>query len=436
MSGTSYIYRGRYALLDRVVFALFTLTYTFLSARIIPREQYGILMISLSIAAFLNLASEAGVGSALVKHGSEEGADFGQVFFSALAVKLLFASIFSILVVSLSGSAARLLHNDGLSAPLRLLPLLIFATSLNNSIRQGMQARKNVKEMFLVDLAALCMLAVLYSSMTATARLDSASKVILLVSASSLLAGISGAVVWLTRVKPRPGISRETMLKLLNFGKYSTASELSTVLYSRIDTVMIGFFLTALAAATYSAAWVLSHGVNLLLSAISLLALPSASRAHSRGHKEDLKYIYESTTAIALTITIPLSVLLVIFSNQIIGLLYADRYPGAANVLRILAIWWLIKPFGNMAGNIFYGTGRPRVLAMLTSGSAVLNIVANLLLIPRYAVVGAACASVISLSLGTFTAYHLMQRWLEVSIRGIAGRMGSMFKPGRERFAS
>jgi O-antigen/teichoic acid export membrane protein len=189
---------------------------------------------------------------------------------------------------------------------------------------------------------------------------------------------------------------------------------------------MIGYFLTALAAAVYSAAWVLSYGVNLLLSAISVLALPVASRAHSNGRNEDLKKIYETTTGIALAFTLPLSIILITFAHPVIRILYGGRYPEAVIVLRILAIWWMVKPFGSMAGNIFYGTGRPKVLAAITSGSAVLNIAANLVLIPLCGIAGAAWASIISYTAGILTAYYLMRRWLGVSLRGIIGSARSM----------
>jgi len=417
----SYLYRGRYALLDRLVFSLFTLTYTFLSARIIPKEEYGILMMALSVGAFLNLASQAGVGSAMVKYGAEERMDFGRVLASALVLKLLFASFFSILILSLSPLAAVLLHNDGVLYPLRLLPLLVFATALNNSLRQAMQARQDVRQMFFVDLAALGLLAACYGSLALGGRLQAASLVIIIVSATSVTSALIVGIPWLTRQRLKLSISRQAMLRLLSFGKYSTVSELSTVLYSRIDTVMIGYFLTALAAAAYNAAWVLSYGVNLLLSAISILALPLASKAHSEGKAENLKQIYETTTGVALAFTIPLSILLVLLAHPIIRILYGGRYPEAVVVLRVLAIWWVVKPFGSMAGNIFYGTGRPKVLAAITLGSAVLNIGANFLLIPRFGIAGAAWASIISFSIGILSAYYFMQRWLGVSLAGVVG---------------
>ena len=432
MISVSSLYKGKYAVLDRVVFSLFTLTYAFLSARIIPKEQYGLLMISLSIAAFLNLASEAGVGSALVKYGSEEGTDFGRVFFSALTLKLIFVIVLSVLIIALSGFLSNLLKNEGLIITMRSLPLLVLATSLNNIIRQAMQAKQAVKRIFLVDLTALIVLALLYGSFSTAGRLDSALTVIILVSSSTFAAAVFGAVTWLTRQKVAVNVSGKMMLQLVNFGKYSSASELSTVVYSRIDTVMIGYFLTAVAAARYNAAWVLSYGVNLFLSAISLLAFPASSRAHSVGDKQTLKTIYERTTGVALSFTVPLSIIMVVFADHIIGFLYSGRFPEAALVLRILAIWWLVKPFGNMAGNVFYGMGKPKVLAMLTSGCAVLNVLGNLTLIPRYGIMGAAWASVISFSISTFAAYLLMRRWLRVSIKGIAAGLASVFARMRE----
>jgi O-antigen/teichoic acid export membrane protein len=418
------MYRGRYAVLDRIAFALSALVYTFLSARTIPKEEYGILMIALSIGNFLNLACEAGVGSAMVKYGAEERSNFGEVFFSAVALKLLFAACLSIILVALSRNIAVLLHDQRLLTPIRLLPVLAFATALNNSLRQGMQARQEVKKMFLMDTVALGVVILLYGSLALTGRLKSASGVIAIACCGGFSAVLFGAVAWLARLKLKVGIEKKTVFKLLNFGKYSTLSELGTILYSRIDTVMIGFFLTGLAAATYNAAWVLSYGVNLLMSAISLLALPVASIAHSRGSKGDLREIYETTTAVALTCTIPLFLVLVTFAHPIIRILYSNRYPDAVVVLRILAIWWLIKPFGTMAGNIFYGAGRPRTLAIITLGTVVLNVIANLVLIPRYGIAGAAWASIISFSVGILIGYYLMRKWLGVSMMGIAARLG------------
>ncbi|UCE73202.1 MAG: oligosaccharide flippase family protein, partial [Methanomassiliicoccales archaeon] len=115
--------KGKFALLDKFVFALVGFVYVFLSARLISIEEFGSLMISLSIFWFITVFSDAGIGNALIKYAAEEDGDgLKKVITNSLFIKMCLSLILSIACVLMVLPLSYVFGSTALKTNLLFLP--------------------------------------------------------------------------------------------------------------------------------------------------------------------------------------------------------------------------------------------------------------------------------------------------------------------------
>jgi len=177
---------------------------------------------------------------------------------------------------------------------------------------------------------------------------------------------------------------------------------ISIVIYMRIDQVMLGYILNDAHVGIYSVAIKLVEIWYFIPTTLASSFFPSLILARSNNAEVYLKRLqifYDMMSAIAVVIAVGMS----LFSESIIGLLYGKEYAGAAPVLSIYA-WASIPVFlGVASGQHLIIENRSRVSLYRTLAGGVVNILLNLILIPRYGAGGAATASLISYTVATLS---------------------------------
>jgi O-antigen/teichoic acid export membrane protein len=103
---------------------------------------------------------------------------------------------------------------------------------------------------------------------------------------------------------------------------------------------------------------------------------------------------------------ISLAVFFTVLSKKIILLMYGDQYIEAAGVLEILAWSTALICMTNLMTRTTRAANHQHFSARVVASSAVLNVVLNLLLIPKYRHMGAAWATLLT-EANTF-AFHIV----------------------------
>ncbi len=111
----------------------------------------------------------------------------------------------------------------------------------------------------------------------------------------------------------------------------------------------------------------------------------------------------------------PVIIFMSIDGGRLIASVFKSEYLAGLVPLQIL-LWGLGLDFFNpFSGHVLYVLNRQRVVIGITAASVAANVVANLILVPRFGIIGASCAMVFSLSV-MFWGYALaLRRWLPVS---------------------
>lgn len=139
----------------------------------------------------------------------------------------------------------------------------------------------------------------------------------------------------------------------------------------------------------------------------------------SKFYKQDfnvLKKIYQKTFDILSVCGILLTVLVLAFSDKIIILLFGADFIRSAISFRILIISSLFVYLAIGSGSLLIVTDRQIVSMWFYILAAPLNIVLNLILIPRFGFMGAAISNVVAMFLVIFLTLHYVSVKVKISL--------------------
>jgi O-antigen/teichoic acid export membrane protein len=183
----------------------------------------------------------------------------------------------------------------------------------------------------------------------------------------------------------------------LNFLKQSAPIGMGvifSVLYFRLDIVMLQLMTDDRIVGLYSAANKLFEVVIVLPHSLMIVLFPSLVE---KFHSDREKFNISIKKAFAIYLVVGSSIALVFFnySNEIIGFIYGNDFLFSGQVLSILAIAMALSFLIYLLSNILIVSGREMINTWSLVGVTILNIALNLVWIPTHGAIGAAWATVV-----------------------------------------
>jgi len=241
------------------------------------------------------------------------------------------------------------------------------------------------------------------------------------------------AVVALVLVWDRARIKRLTwnwpfsLMMLKKSIPYATLVLLMTF-YNRIDTVMLERISPRgpQEAAVYASAYRLLDATNMVAYLVAGLLLPMFSRMFGKG--ENPGGLARLAFRMLMVISIPTFMVCAAYSNQIMGLLYTEHVMESAAVFP-----WLMGCFVCVSTTYVFGTlltanGSMKKLNTMAGLGIVVNILLNVVLIPKFQAQGTAWASLTTQGLTAAVQVVMANRLFSLG-------MGRAFWFGLFRFA-
>ena len=166
-------------------------------------------------------------------------------------------------------------------------------------------------------------------------------------------------------------------------------------LYMKIVQIMIKEIIDIEAVGQYAAAVRLSEAWYFIPMAISSSLFPAIINAKSVSKElyyQRLQWLYTTMVWLAITIALPM----VFLSEWVVMVLYGDAYQQAADVL-IIHIWAGVFVFLGVAFSQYLVAENLVMKSFFrTAVGALVNIILNMILIPKYGITGAAMATLLS----------------------------------------
>ena len=221
---------------------------------------------------------------------------------------------------------------------------------------------------------------------------------------------------------PLPRIGREFVHDVLPIG----AGIVLSALYFRVDLFLVEFWRGTAAVGLYNAVFRLVEALRLFPAAVLAVALPVLCRAADRRPLTRVTLLV-TLSGLALTIGLWFS------ADQVIVLLYGDRYDIAVPVFRILLLGFPLMSLNYALTHQLVGWHRHGFYAAVAAAALAVNVALNVLLIPESGIVGAAWTTVwteVVVSLGCLGSFAYL--WT----RSLSGPRAHVVTPAFPRATS
>lgn len=361
-------------------------------ARYLGPEQFGLLNYAVAFVALFTSVATLGLNGIVVRDLVQDPSMAETTMGTAFMLSVLGGlSAFGLSLLAISYARP----NDDLAKFIVVLLSLLMVLKATDVVRYWFESQVQSKYVVSIENGVF----LVFSTVKIGLILASASLIAfvwaILAEALIVAVGLMGMYAW-RGGKLSAWRSRFTRAKTLLKDSWPLIlSGLSIMVYMRIDQVMLGQMLGDESVGIYSAAVRISEVWYFIPMAIVASVFPSIIEAKKKSealYYERLQKLLNVMVMLALAVAIPMTFL----SDWVVTLLFGTAYHQAGSVLAV-HIWAGIFVFlGVASGTWFLIEGLQRYSFYRILSGAVVNVGLNLILIPKFGVIGAAWATVVS----------------------------------------
>ncbi len=182
------------------------------------------------------------------------------------------------------------------------------------------------------------------------------------------------------------------------------------VFYYRIDSVMLERMLLdgKLQAGIYAQGFRILDAAAMFAFLFAVLLLPIFSRMIK--HKEPVNQLTLFSFLLLIVPVVGVTFASFFYRAELIDLLYHHHVEISSSIFGILILCFIGIAFGYIFGTLLTANGNLKQLNILAAGGVVINIILNLILIPKYFALGSAIASLITQSIAAIAQVIIAKR--------------------------
>ena len=181
-------------------------------------------------------------------------------------------------------------------------------------------------------------------------------------------------------------------------------------IYVQLNTIMLGFMDGDYAVGIYTAGNKIPHIILTLVTSMGAVLLPRCSNLVAARKMEEFNSVSNKSVRLVLTLSLPFTSGLILLAEPVITIFCGEAFIDAIPVIYWTSPVILFIGLTSVLGiQILYPLGKENIVIYSTIGGAIVNLILNLILIPRYSAVGA--------GISTFTAEFAV-----LAIQIIAGK--------------
>jgi len=187
----------------------------------------------------------------------------------------------------------------------------------------------------------------------------------------------------------------------------------TNAIFYRVDVLMLGYFHAPGQVALYRLAAQLALIIVFPLAIFNKRFTAAIAEYHHNNKLEKLDFLFKTITRWIFMVSFPIFLIIVLLRKDLI-LIFGRQYMAAWKVLIVASLAQLISALVGSAGYMLSMTANQKILLAITVATKLLNVVLNLLLIPRFGGLGAASATTISIAL--WNIFCLLFVWRKVKV--------------------
>ena len=194
------------------------------------------------------------------------------------------------------------------------------------------------------------------------------------------------------------------------------------ILDNRLDNILLSFFSTESEIGVYGAAMAVIVALSMVPEGYRIAILPVMSR-YQQDDSTLLPSLFNRSYKFLLALAIPLVTATLIMADEIIRLIYREDLDGAILALRILAFGIIFIYLNILNNRLLIVHNRQDLIAKILLITLCINLIANVILMPRFGATGAAVARTLSL-----LSIFILSSWAANSFVDSVGRFNYLWR--------
>lgn len=375
---------ARWTTVSNIMRAILQLAQLIVLTRFLSPQDYGLIALVMVVISYAALLSDMGLSTAFVQRQHISHEERSSLYWLSVAV----SAGLMLLVTAASPLASWIFNEPHLVLLLALVSTNFLAVALGQQLRMDAEKALNFRPVALIELAGavggFCIAIV-------TAMLGWG--VYALVAAAMFSAWLTTLLCWMFLAKGWRPLLRLRWAEVRWFVRFGGGMVINNVMNhinATSDVLLGGHLLGAAQLGTYSVPRNLilqiQSMVNPIFTRVGFPVIASLQYEPAR-----VQQVYLKIMNLTATVNAPIYVAMAVFAPEFVQLMLGEKFQGAAPLLRVLAVWGLLRSFGNPVGSLLFGLGRVR-LSMWWNGSLLLIVPPALWLGSQYGAIGMAFA--------------------------------------------
>jgi len=208
-------------------------------------------------------------------------------------------------------------------------------------------------------------------------------------------------------IKPQIEFDFDFLKNTIRIALPLSITGISLLIYTKTDTLMLSMMKGDAVVGWYNAAYNLILGFKPIPQLFMNALFPLMS-SYYESSKDSLKIISEISFKFLFVLGLPLALGMTILADQIIHIFYGMQFINSVVALQILAWDIFLFMMWTNGSFILIAANKQKMWAIAAVSTALINIAANLILIPPLSYVGAAIATIVAESLCVILVFYFV----------------------------
>jgi len=392
--------------LSRVVTAGVGVISLSVCAHALAPGQYGVVDMLMAVAAVVHIVIVLEIEQGMARYVNAPDAAGMRTAYASTALWFTVAaySLFVACALPASGLVSRALFATAEHAPVvRVALLLLWATGVMSFAQDLLRFER----LALKSAAVTVLYSVTSTGVTAFLLLVARAGVVALFEGQLVAALVSvGLGLWFARSAIRVTFDLRRCREMLAFSVPLVPAGLGAILGLYVDRVAVARMLSVSDLGVYAVGARMAGVMAVALAGFRAAISPLIYQSHQAPETPaQLARLFRTSMLVALS----LIVLLGLFSWEIVRLVAPPAYSSARHLLVPLGAAVVLSGIYPFSPGLWIAS-RTGWIASINLGAGILNIVLNIVLLPRIGLSGAAVATLISALLGAWLAFAMGQR--------------------------
>lgn len=188
-----------------------------------------------------------------------------------------------------------------------------------------------------------------------------------------------------------------------------------TRVYSYVDTLLIKGYLGAREVGWYSTAYKIPFALQFIPTAFAASIYPAMSDLYKK-KSDRISNVFEKSMFYLMLIAFPVSFGIYSIADELIIQFYTAEYEPSVGILKIMIFGVLFIFLNFPLGSLLSACDKQRINTVFIGLTMLVNVCANVILIPRVGAQGAAIAFLVSHGFLFFSTFYIAYRLIDINV--------------------